>query len=170
MLNIFSFWKSKKSKLDEAHDTLYKTLVDNKEFIRFKSCTINGFDWERKLQLSDLDITVSGSFYSEYTTIKIDNFTVDQKYSYKFKNLLLSINNNIDTGIRERNFNEINRILGRLNSHPVVLDCPFCGSKPKEGLGTFTKPYKIGCSICGISFCGTTRGEVLYRWNRRVGD
>ena len=49
-----------------------------------------------------------------------------------------------------------------------LLDCPFCGGRPKWHDGSSTKPY-IRCEKCGMRTWGSFDTDKLRRaWNRRV--
>lgn len=168
MLNIFNFWK-KKSSLDDAHEKLYKVLYDNKCFIKLKSCSIDGFSWEKKMKLNNLSIIMSGAFYSDYITIAINDFIVNKKYSNKFKKLLMSVDTYNTKDKIKNDLNKINSILNRFHDYPILLNCPFCGSKPTKDMGCFVKYYYICCPTCGARVYGSTMKEALYKWNRRHG-
>ena len=52
----------------------------------------------------------------------------------------------------------------------IKLDCPFCGNKKENiQLITYSKTYhKLHCPKCECTFTGTSKQELIDRWNCRI--
>lgn len=52
----------------------------------------------------------------------------------------------------------------------IKMDCPFCGQKKEDiQITSYGKTYKkIYCPKCHCTFEGTSKQEIIDRWNCRV--
>lgn len=51
----------------------------------------------------------------------------------------------------------------------IKMDCPFCGHKKEDiQISTYGKKYhKLYCPKCNCTFEGTSKQELIDRWNCR---
>ena len=52
----------------------------------------------------------------------------------------------------------------------IKMDCPFCGCKKEDiQLIPYSKSYyELRCSKCGCTFKGSSKQELIDRWNCRM--
>ena len=51
----------------------------------------------------------------------------------------------------------------------IKLDCPFCGHKKEDiQIKVMGQYHEIYCPKCEVKFTGTSKEEIINKWNCRV--